>query len=78
MCFWMGSSSSNVCFTAQNNAVCSYFKGFGLPATFLHMYTPLSHSAVCLGDSFLAPASLGRAVMPTLKVIKKGETDFHH
>lgn len=71
---WVGSSSSHVCFTAQNNAACSHFQGFGLPATFLHMYTPLSHRAVCLGGSFLAPASLGRAVMPTLKVIKKRET----
>lgn len=66
---WVGSSSSHDCFTAQNNAACSHFQGFSLPATFLHMYTPLSHRAVCSGGSFLAPASLGRAVMPTLKVI---------
>lgn len=69
--FWMVSSSSHVCSTAQNNAACSHFRGFSLPATFLRVYTPLSHRAVCLGGSFLAPASLGRAVMPTLKDIKK-------
>lgn len=35
------------------------------------MYSALSHRAVCLGGLFLALASMGKAVMSPLKIIKK-------
>lgn len=70
--FWMGSSSSHVCFTRQNKAACSHFWSFGLPAAFLRVYTPLSHRAVCLGGSFLATCSPGQGCDANIKNHKKG------
>lgn len=61
-----------VMFTVPNNIACSKIPGFVLPAPFWHTQLHLGHRDGCSGRSLLPPASLGKAVMPRFKVIKKG------
>lgn len=49
--FWMGSSSSLLCFAVLNNPPRSHIQGFGLPPSFMHGHVPPSQRAVCLGGS---------------------------
>lgn len=60
-------------FTVANDIACSKIQGFDLPAPFFAHTTP--SWSICLGGFLLPPASLGKAVMPTFKVIKKEEIE---